>query len=112
MLAEAAVNPPVLGVVGYVALHEPARAADRLATLRAEDAFVGVRNLIHDQADPDWLLRDDVAEGLRLVEAAGLPFDLVAVLPRHLEHGGLSSRSGSPDLADRDRPPGQTADRQ
>lgn len=86
MLAEAAVNPLVLGVVGYVALHQPARAADRLATLRTDDAFVGVRNLIHDQADPDWLLRDDVAEGLGLVEAAGLPFDLVAVLPRHLEH--------------------------
>ena len=86
MLAEAAVNPLVLGVVGYVALHQPARAADRLATLRADDAFVGVRTLIHDQADPDWLLRDDVAEGLGLVEAAGLPFDLVAVLPRHLEH--------------------------
>ena len=50
MLAEAAANPLVLGVVGYVALHQPARAADRLATLRADDAFVGVRNLIHDQA--------------------------------------------------------------
>jgi L-fuconolactonase len=86
MRAEAAANPLVLGVVGYLALHQPARAADRLATLRADEAVVGVRTLIHDQPDPDWLLRDDVAEGLGLVEAAGLPFDLVAVLPRHLEH--------------------------
>ena len=65
--------------------------------LAGDDALVGVRNLIHDQPDPDWLLRADVAEGLALVEAAGLPFDLVAVLPRHLEHVGyLSDRF--PDL--------------
>jgi L-fuconolactonase len=91
MLAEAATNPRVLGVVGYVPLEQPERAAARLATLQTEDAFVGVRNLIHDQPDPDWLLRADVAEGLRLLETAGIPFDLVAVLPRHLEHVGYLS---------------------
>jgi L-fuconolactonase len=46
---------------------------------------VGIRNLIHDRPDPDWLLRPVVQEGLRLLEASGLPFDVVAVLPRHLE---------------------------
>ena len=86
MLAEARANPLVLGVVGYLALEQPARAAQRLDVLAGDDAFVGVRNLIHDQPDPDWLLRADVAEGLALVETARLPFDLVAVLPRHLEH--------------------------
>jgi len=86
MLVEAARNPLVLGVVGYVSLELADRAADRLAVLQQNSAFVGVRNLIHDQPDPDWLLRDDVAEGLALLEAAGVPFDLVAVLPRHLEH--------------------------
>lgn len=91
MLAEAAGNPRVLGVVGYVPLEQPERAARRLAELRRNPAFVGVRNLIHDQPDPDWLLRSDVAEGLALLEAAGLPFDLVAVLPRHLEHVGYLS---------------------
>ncbi|HEY5980396.1 MAG TPA: amidohydrolase family protein [Microlunatus sp.] len=97
MLAEARANPLVLGVVGYLALEQPARAAQRLDVLASDDAFVGVRNLIHDQPDPDWLLRADVAEGLGLVEAAGLPFDLVAVLPRHVEHVGyLSDRF--PDL--------------
>ena len=34
MLAEAAANPLVLGVVGYVPLEQPARAADRLSALR------------------------------------------------------------------------------
>lgn len=91
MLAEAAANPLVLGVVGYVPLEQPERAAARLAALRGGGALVGVRNLIHDQPDPDWLLRDDVADGLALLEAEGLPFDLVAVLPRHLEHVGYLS---------------------
>lgn len=86
MLAEAHRNPLVLGVVGYAPLHDPPRMADRLATLRADPSIVGIRNLIHDQPDPDWLLRPDVADGLSLLEASGLPFDLVAVLPRHLEH--------------------------
>lgn len=86
MLAEAAVNPRVLGVVGYVPLEQPDQAGDRLQRLRQDPAFVGVRNLIHDQPDPDWLLRRDVADGLRLLEENRIPFDLVAVLPRHLEH--------------------------
>lgn len=91
MLAEAAANPLVLGVVGYAPLERPDDVAARLDVVRGDAAFVGVRNLIHDQPDPDWLLRDDVAEGLRQLEAAGLPFDLVAVLPRHLEHVGYLS---------------------
>jgi L-fuconolactonase len=86
MFALAADHPEIWGVVGYVPLEQPARAAERLAELATRERFVGVRNLIHDQPDPDWLLRADVADGLGLLEQADLPFDLVAVLPRHLEH--------------------------
>lgn len=86
MLAEAAVNPRVLGVVGYLPLEQPGRAAERLAALCGQPAFVGVRTLVHDQPDRDWLRRPDVADGLALLEAARVPFDLVPLLPRHLEH--------------------------
>lgn len=82
----AAAHEQIVGVVGYVPLERPDRSVDRLAELQGRDTFVGIRNLIHDQPDPDWLLRADVAEGLRLLEQARVPFDLVAVLPRHLEH--------------------------
>lgn len=85
MFAVAAGFPAVLGIVGYVPLEDPARAADRLAELRARPGFVGIRNLIHDRPDPDWLLQPAVVDGLRLLEQADVPFDLVAVLPRHLE---------------------------
>ena len=86
MFAQAADHPEILGVVGYVPLHLPDRAAVRLTELQGRDRFVGVRNLIHDRPDPDWLRRPDVLEGLALLEAVDLPFDVVAVLPRHLEH--------------------------
>lgn len=85
MFDVAAANPEVLGVVGYVPLGRPAEAATVLDELRANPLFVGVRNLIHDLPDPDWLLRPEVDESLGLLEQAGVPFDLVAVLPRHLE---------------------------
>jgi len=85
MFDVAAANPEVLGVVGYVPLERPDDAAEALEKLKANPIFVGVRNLIHDQPDPDWLLRPEVDAGLALLEAADIPFDLVAVLPRHLE---------------------------
>ncbi|SMH28624.1 L-fuconolactonase [Rathayibacter oskolensis] len=86
MLRVAASAPEIVGVVVFVPLDRPQEAHDRLVELRRDAHVVGVRNLIHDQPDPDWILRPDVDEGLGVLEAAGIPFDYVAVLPRHLEH--------------------------
>jgi len=86
MLATAAANPEVAAVVAYVPLDDADAAAARIAELKATPLFVGVRTLIHEQPDPDWLLRPEVADGLALLEENDLTFDLVAVLPRHLEH--------------------------
>ena len=97
MFAVAADAPIVLGIVGYVPLHEPERAADRLAELRQRPLFCAVRNLIHDRPDPHWLLRRDVDEGLGLLERAGVPFDVVGVLPEHLE-AVLAISERHPDL--------------
>jgi L-fuconolactonase len=85
MLDVAAESPEVVAIVGYVPLERPEEAAEALDTLRTHPLISGIRNLIHDQADPNWLLRPDVDEGLGILERAGMPFDLVAVLPRHLE---------------------------
>jgi len=86
MLEVAAERPEVVGVVAYIPLERPAEAAARLEVLQANPYVVGIRNLTHDRADPDWVLRPDVDETLGLIEQAGLPWDHVAVLPRHLEH--------------------------
>jgi len=38
---------------------------------------VGIRHLVHDEPDPDWLLRPDVERGIAAVGRAGLAFDLL-----------------------------------
>jgi L-fuconolactonase len=76
----------IAGVVAWVPLDQPGEAAQALDRLQAEPKFAGIRNLIHDQPDPDWLLRPEVGEGLALLEQRGIPLDVIAVLPRHLEH--------------------------
>src|SRR5688572_507727 len=73
-LALAAATPFIRGVVGWVDLTDPA-VADEIGTLRAGPGghrLVGIRHQVHDEPDPDWLLRDDVIGGIRAVGAAGL----------------------------------------
>lgn len=76
----------IAGVVAWVPLDRPDQAAAALERLAARPEFAGIRTLIHDQPDPDWLLRPDVGEGLALLERRDVPFDVISVLPRHLEH--------------------------
>lgn len=76
----------IAAVVGWVPLDCPDEAEVALGQLRARPKFAGVRNLIHDQPDPDWLLRPSVGEGLGLLERYDVPFDVIGVLPRHLAH--------------------------
>lgn len=67
-------------------LTRPDEAAAALDRYQRDRRFVGIRHLIHEDPDPDWLLRDDVRDGLALLAERGLTYDVVAVLPRHLEH--------------------------
>jgi L-fuconolactonase len=76
----------VVGIVAWLPLEDPAEAARALERYRRDSRIVGIRHQIHDEPDPDWILQDSVFEGLRLVERAGLAYDVVSVLPRHLEH--------------------------
>jgi L-fuconolactonase len=79
LLATAAVVPFIRGVVGWVDLTDPA-VADTIAALRdgpGGDRLVGIRHQVHDEPDPDWLLRDEVARGIQAVGRAGLAYDLL-----------------------------------
>ena len=78
-LALADATPFIRGVVGWVDLTDPA-AGEAIAALRAEPGgewLVGIRHQAHDEADPAWLVRDDVVRGIRAVGAAGLAYDLL-----------------------------------
>jgi len=78
-LATAATTSFIRGVVGWVDLTGGA-IAETIAELRAGpggDRLVGIRHQVHDEADPDWLLRDDVRRGIAAVGSAGLVYDLL-----------------------------------
>ncbi len=79
-------SPMVAGVVAWVDLLDPATAARQLDEWSGHRSFVGVRHLIHDEPDPDWLGRPEVRSSLGLLAARDLSFDVIGVLPRHLEH--------------------------
>ncbi|QOR70554.1 amidohydrolase family protein [Ruania alkalisoli] len=79
-----AADPLVVGAVVYLPLEDPATVAEQMAASRP--GVVGVRNLTHDRPDPDWILGADQRRSLELIEAAGLPLDYVATLPRHREN--------------------------
>lgn len=82
LLHVAAETPFVAGVVGWVDV----TAADASATidrLAENDLLVGLRPMIQDIADDDWLLRADLAPALLAMIDHDLVFDAL-VQPRHL----------------------------
>ena len=85
LLEVAADHNQVLGVVGWLDLTDPDTASTRLDALAASPWFCGVRVGINHEPDADWILREDVAESLGVLERRNVPFDLVAVRRRHLE---------------------------
>ncbi|MCK1290290.1 amidohydrolase family protein [Bradyrhizobium sp. 30] len=72
-------TPSVIGVVGWADLTDAA-LGDTLEQLRASpggDKLVGIRHQVHDEADSDWLLREDVQRGLTAVFAHDLAYDFL-----------------------------------
>src|SRR5262249_4951767 len=74
----------VRGVVGWVPLADPA-AVRALDELRRRGKLVGIRHLISNEPDPDWLLQPRVQEGLKLLAAEKLAFDGIPINTRQLE---------------------------
>lgn len=86
MLKTADATDWIAGVVGWLPLTEPEKTAALLAGNYGRNPLLkGIRHLIHNEADPRWLLQDTVIESLRLVAAHGLSYDLVGVIPGHIE---------------------------
>jgi len=94
-LALADRSPRIAGVVGWVDLAGP-DCERQLLEVEGHPKFVGVRHVTQDEPDDDFIVRDDVARGLRLLESHGIPFDLLFYV-KHLRHAAtLASRF--PDL--------------
>lgn len=86
MLDVAANYDRVAGVVGWVPLLDPAETARKLEEYAANPYFKGMRHLIHEEKNPDWVVQKQVIESLQLLADRGLTFDVVAVFPNHLKH--------------------------
>jgi L-fuconolactonase len=74
MLEIARATPWVLGVVGWVDLEAP-DAADAIRRRARDPLFLGVRPMLQDITDPDWILRPALAPALDAIAAEGLVFD-------------------------------------
>jgi L-fuconolactonase len=82
LLELAAATPFVAGVVGWVDFEAPDAAA-RIARLCAAPKLVGLRPMLQDIADDEWLLQPKLAPAFDAMQRGDLCFDAL-VKPRHL----------------------------
>ena len=74
----------ILGVVGWVDM-ESSDASDTIHKLAEQPKFCGIRPMIQDIEDDDWMLRATLEPAFATLINLDLTFDAL-VLPRHLKH--------------------------
>jgi L-fuconolactonase len=84
LLALAEANPAVLGVVGWVDF-TAADAVSQIEQLEKQPKLKGLRPMLHDLPDADWILQPAVQPSLAAMETLGLVFDAL-IRPVHLPH--------------------------
>lgn len=84
MLSLADNAPFVKGVVGWVDFESP-DAPQTIKDLCTHPALVGLRPMIQDIEDDDWMLRDDLTPAFEALIEQDLTFDALT-FPRHLEN--------------------------
>ena len=96
MLGLARATPWILGVVGWIDL-AAANALEEVRRRARDPLFLGVRPMLQDLADPDWILQPQLGPALDAIAAEGLVFDalvlshqIAAVTEIARRHPGLS----------------------
>jgi len=99
----------VSGVVGWVDLASP-EAPDTLARLSENPNLKGIRPMIQDIPDHDWMLQDTLTPGMQSIAQLGLSFDclvrplhlknLCKLLNRHPDLQVIINHCAKPDMAD------------
>ena len=84
MLGLADATPMIGAVVGWIDFEDEAQV-ETLTRFAGHPKFKGVRPMIQDLPDDDWMLREDVQWGFEAVAGLGLTFDALG-FPRHLEN--------------------------
>ena len=86
MLEVAANHDWIKGVVGWLPLMDTAATEWALEEKYGKEKyFKGVRHLIHDEADAEWLLQPAVIDSLKILAQKNITYDVVGVLPQHIE---------------------------
>jgi L-fuconolactonase len=86
MLHTASQHEWIKGVVGWLPLMDPDATVKALQNKYGKEIyFKGVRHLIHDEPYTDWLLQEPVLVSLGILAEHNIPFDVVGVLPAHIE---------------------------
>ena len=84
LLKMAEENDFIKGVIGWVDLRSE-QLGEQLERFASHPKMVGVRHVIHDEADDDVMLRPVFVEGISKLAAYGLTYDLL-LFPTHLQH--------------------------
>ena len=84
LLAQADAHKAVQGVVGWVDLLAP-DAPDRIEKLARHPKLKGLRPMLQDLPEPDWIVNPALAPALQAMSDAALVFDAL-VKPAHLPH--------------------------
>ena len=74
----------IKGVIGWVDLCSP-DVEEQLVQFSGNPKLVGVRHVIHDEPDADFMLRKDFLRGIAYLKKFGLTYDIL-VFPRHLSN--------------------------
>jgi L-fuconolactonase len=95
LLQQAQANPAVLGVVGWIDMMAP-DAIEQVAHCAAQPLLKGLRPMLQDLSDPDWILQPAIQPVLRAMAQSGLVLDAL-IKPVHLPRI-LALTQAHPDL--------------
>lgn len=77
-------HPFIAGVVGWVDLQNEC-CEEHVEEFRQHPKFIGVRHVVQDEPDDDWIIRPNVIRGLKLLQKHQVPYDLL-FYAKHLRH--------------------------
>jgi len=73
----------IKGVVGWIDLCSENELRHQLDEFSKSQKFVGVRHVVHDEPEDNFMLRDDFLKGISLLKEYDLTYDLL-LFPKHL----------------------------
>jgi L-fuconolactonase len=86
MLEVACQTDWIAGVVGWLPLQDPSKTELLLAEKYLTNKYYkGVRHLIHNETNVEWLLQETVLQSLEILAEHNIAYEIVAVQLEHIE---------------------------